>query len=76
MLLFYKLFLLQVGIIAKERNEDAISVLGGKNREQITRARRLALTTVTFHSSPAHITVAGTITQESLIASPMDTSTH
>lgn len=32
--------------------------------------------TVTFHSSPAHVTVAGTITQESLIASPMDTSTH
>ena len=30
MLLFCKLFLLQVGIIAEERNEDAISILGGK----------------------------------------------
>ena len=75
MLLFYKLFLLQVGIIAKERKEDAISILGGKKREQITSTRRLALTTVTLHSSPAHITVAGTVTQGSLTASPVDTST-
>lgn len=31
---------------------------------------------VTLHSPPAHVTVAGAITQGSLTASPVDTSTH